>query len=619
MVLVSLLLISMVAASAYAQPSSPSLITHADIRDAILTLVGATREQTDKLLRHEMRERQLGDALTRTLSYIDARSRSQDKNIENLSVVIARMDNRIRKTEEMIQQKDERERIQLQKLMDHTVAIRATLENSANKSDSSASPKSQSSSSSNDGELGKKLIQLRKKVDNLDETIQNRLAIVANEVKIVGEKLDTRSDKLEGMQQSTMESLDKSQNSEAEKLRAASVNLVAAESKWRQFFNNANSIVDQFNTGVARITDNAAQLENERDTAAILVSIEKLQSTLDSGVKTATSGESSQNMTEMMSQSLASINRIENAVNDELRPWLTAIETSMNETREELPMKFKTSIDSLHQLSFGAVSNVSSHIDSRIAIFEAKMADSQLLIQHQVEESAQMAETLAERVDKSYEGLAKEINGLHKVEQVLLETADGVLDTKRRLEFAVQQILLELGSSIRQQTGDLNTTLNRKVEDVTFSVLANQSTALTNMTTKLEAELGQVWRQIGVLYQSASVSQEMLSRVEQQTTQHVGGSLEALSSMDKRVGEVTDRVNEVDDHLNYLLGRLSLVVQEFNQVRSGLGEALEAMRLGMPSLESSTSSSSIDASDTNDIPRKEQLDTHNEGENDQYE
>ena len=77
-------------------------------------------------------------------------------------------------------------------------------------------------------------------------------------MKIVGEKLDTRSDKLEGMQQSTMESLDKSQNSEAEKLRAASVNLVAAESKWRQFFNNANSIVDQFNTGVARITDNVS-------------------------------------------------------------------------------------------------------------------------------------------------------------------------------------------------------------------------------------------------------------------------------------------------------------------------------------------------------------------------
>jgi ABC-type transporter Mla subunit MlaD len=109
-----------------------------------------------------------------------------------------------------------------------------------------------------------------------------------------------------------------------------------------------------------------------------------------------------------------------------------------------------------------------------------------------VEESGNMAETLADRVDKSYASLAKEINGLHKVEQVLLDTADGVLDTKRRLEFAVQQILLELGDSIRRQTGDLNSTLARKVDDVTFSVLANQSTALTNMTSKLESELGQV-------------------------------------------------------------------------------------------------------------------------------
>lgn len=104
-----------------------------------------------------------------------------------------------------------------------------------------------------------------------------------------------------------------------------------------------------------------------------------------------------------------------------------------------------------------------------------------------------MAETLADRVDKNYANLAKEINGLHKVEQVLLDTADGVLDTKRRLEFAVQQILLELGDSIRRQTGDLNSTLARKVDDVTFSVLANQSTALTNMTSKLESELGQVY------------------------------------------------------------------------------------------------------------------------------
>jgi len=48
-----------------------------------------------------------------------------------------------------------------------------------------------------------------------------------------------------------------------------------------------------------------------------------------------------------------------------------------------------------------------------------------------------------------------------------------------------------------------------------------------------------------VLYQSASQSQELLQRVEQQTAQHVGGSLQALSSMDKRVGQVLKPLNDV--------------------------------------------------------------------------
>ena len=77
-----------------------------------------------------------------------------------------------------ILQRDERERIQLQKIIDNTLAISSSLGNVAGKNHGGAS-------SSGGGDLSdvlKQLTRTRKKMESIEESLQNRLSVVANEV-----------------------------------------------------------------------------------------------------------------------------------------------------------------------------------------------------------------------------------------------------------------------------------------------------------------------------------------------------------------------------------------------------------------------------------------------------
>jgi len=77
---------------------------HLDIRDAILSLVSVLRDQMDKLERHEVRERQLGEQLTRSLASLEKRTRGEEKNIENIASYIARIEDKLKHAQTTIDQ-----------------------------------------------------------------------------------------------------------------------------------------------------------------------------------------------------------------------------------------------------------------------------------------------------------------------------------------------------------------------------------------------------------------------------------------------------------------------------------------------------------------------------------
>ena len=108
--------------------------------------------------------------------------------------------------------------------------------------------------------------------------------------------------------------------------------------------------------------------------------------------------------------------------------------------------------------------------------------------------------------------------------------------------------------------------LKNQFEDITRTILSNQTQALSKLTNNVEKEIGQVWRQMGIMYGQVSNSISILEKVKAATEGYVNNTSKNLGTMEGTVTGLTDRMVDVDSNLNYMLGQLSLVVQEFNQV-----------------------------------------------------
>ena len=70
--------------------------------------------------------------------------------------------------------------------------------------------------------------------------------------------------------------------------------------------------------------------------------------------------------------------------------------------------------------------------------------------------------TLIDNLGDNFVGLQKDVHALSKLDQVMVQTADGVMDTKRRVEYGVQQVLLEIGELLKTHSKQLNNSINER-------------------------------------------------------------------------------------------------------------------------------------------------------------
>lgn len=194
---------------------------------------------------------------------------------------------------------------------------------------------------------------------------------------------------------------------------------------------------------------------------------------------------------------------------------------------------------------------------------------------------AESSKAFQDDVQNSFRLMSDEVKTLSSIEKVLMQTADNVMDTKRRIEYSTHQILMEVTAVLNDRSKELNESINANLERTAKTVLDAQSVGMANLSVKIETEISQVWRQIGIMYQTLTDSASTLSVLQSQTDGFVNSTVVSVDDMNNKVSAIAGGMSEVHENLNYLLGRLSLVTQEFKEIKIGLGEALESIRVGL--------------------------------------
>lgn len=131
--------------------------------------------------------------------------------------------------------------------------------------------------------------------------------------------------------------------------------------------------------------------------------------------------------------------------------------------------------------------------------------------------------------------LKENLNAIQKLEQMLAQMGDNVLSVKRGMEFNVQEITMEVSEAIKENSKLLSGTINKQFEAINETILANHNGALANLTSKIETEISQVWRQIGIMYQEVSSSKDALNKLQQLTETYVNGTIITMDSMEGKV------------------------------------------------------------------------------------
>ncbi|XP_045476510.1 putative leucine-rich repeat-containing protein DDB_G0290503 [Harmonia axyridis] len=515
------------------QPSRPT-VTNNDIRDAILQIVNVIRATEDKLERHEYREKGLGETLKRGLISIDRRTKQWD----HFKGILNRLDERVAEVETVLIEKDERERLQAMRTFDAVDDLKKVL--------------------------------LPQIVDELKKEILEALAQQKKNDKPPPPPPAPKPEITKKDLDSIKESINKKVDSIQESI-----------SKLEKEFKNVKSDKETCSQLNKKANDTLSKIQDKvEDEEKVLTKFSKKLAEFKDSCKTDEIQMKEQNkwQTNFSNSLTEHKEHLQDLINDLKNVSKKLDSLPQNEYLEKIANNTKNIVKEINQNTDARAQVIIEDIDYKTKDLKDKLTKDHEDLVKSIEELTNITDTLGSEFGDNVEEIKNSIKSIKKVDEVMVKTADNVFDTKRRLEYGVHQILGEMGQLMKTATNDISTTVAERFDVFEQSLLDDENGALTNLTHKIGDEVDQVWRQIGIMHQKMNSNADILTKLQNQTDAYVNGSANSIDNIKGKVTKVTTKINELDENLNYLMGKLLLVSQEFNQIKTELSKSLDEIK-----------------------------------------